>query len=59
MIFFHAVSVHGEEDVSGPNNCVLQGRLKNSEQLDVLDRFLTHLPTDRPGGLIQFSSFVF
>jgi hypothetical protein len=38
--------VHGEEDVPGPDDCILQGRLKNSETLDVLDSLLAHLPVD-------------
>ena len=29
--FCHARSVHGEEDVPGPDDCVLQGRLKKSD----------------------------
>uniref|UniRef100_A0A674E7Q6 Gypsy retrotransposon integrase-like protein 1 n=1 Tax=Salmo trutta TaxID=8032 RepID=A0A674E7Q6_SALTR len=42
----HARSVHDEEDVPGPDDCVLQGRLKNSETLDILDNLLNHLPVD-------------
>ena len=41
-----ARSVHEEEDVPGPDDCILQGRLKNSETLDILDSLLTHLPVD-------------
>uniref|UniRef100_A0A8L0DMS3 ribonuclease H n=1 Tax=Oncorhynchus mykiss TaxID=8022 RepID=A0A8L0DMS3_ONCMY len=51
-----ARSVHEEEDVPGPDDCILQGRLKNSETLEILDSLLTHLPVDgrkEMVGLIQ------
>ena len=41
----HARSVN-EEDVLGPDDCILQGRLKNSETLDILDSLLAHLSVD-------------
>ncbi|XP_055721489.1 uncharacterized protein LOC129813225 [Salvelinus fontinalis] len=40
-------STNEEEDVLGPDDCILQGRLKNSETLDNLGSILTHLPVDR------------
>ena len=48
--------MHGEEDVPGLHDCILQGRLKNSQTLDVLDSLLAHLPVDgweEMVGLIQ------
>lgn len=43
---FNARSVHEDENVPGPDDCILQGRLKNSETLDILDSPLTQLPVD-------------
>lgn len=39
-------SVHEDENVPGPDDCILQGRLKNSETLDILDSPFTQLPVD-------------
>lgn len=37
----------GEEPVYTPDDCVMQGRLKNSESLNDLDRLLDHLPDNK------------
>lgn len=34
----------GEEPVLSPDDCMMQGRLKNSESLNNLDKLLDHLP---------------
>uniref|UniRef100_A0A674APU8 SCAN box domain-containing protein n=1 Tax=Salmo trutta TaxID=8032 RepID=A0A674APU8_SALTR len=39
-------SVHEEKNVPSPDDCILQGRLKNSETLDILDGPFTQLPVD-------------
>ena len=50
-VFPHAVAGQGEEGVSGPDEAVLYGRLKNSESLQNLDCLLSHLEGSKRGQL--------